>query len=97
KTNKLSLERPAGAGIPLPLFLKVTAGTAFYIKIDMVIFAGFKSSAYTVFKPGVIKNLTGADPAAAIRQRCFIAAAKFVQKVDFGINNAFLPYFFTKI
>ena len=63
----------------------------------MVIFAGFKSSADTVFKPGIIKILTDSDPAAAVRQRCFIAAAKFVQQVGFGINDAFRTNFLTKI
>lgn len=73
------LEGPASADVPLPVFTVVAAGTAFDIKINMIVLARFKGRADTIFQPGIVKVVADLDPAAAVSHGHVVAAAEFMQ------------------
>ena len=82
------LEGPAGADVPLPVFGEVAAGTAFYIQIDMAVVAGFEGGADAVFKPGVVEGVADFEAVRTVVHGYVIAAAKFMQQVGFGVDDA---------
>ena len=92
------LKFPTGADIPLPVFFKVAAGGAFHIKIDMAVSACRKSGTHTILKPGILKaGVSRKAIAQAIGHRNRMAAAKLVQQISLGINNAPAAHLFADI
>ena len=90
--NLPGLEGPAGADVPLPVFSEVAAGAAFYIQIDVAVVAGFEGGADAVFKPGVVEGIADFEAVSTVVHRYVIAAAKFMQQVGFGVDDALSAY-----
>ncbi|MCD7874371.1 MAG: hypothetical protein LUH17_05270 [Acidaminococcaceae bacterium] len=82
------LEGPTGADVPLPVFGEVAAGAAFDIQIDVAVVAGFEGGADAVFKSGVVEGVANFETVRTVVHRYVIAAAKFMQQVGFGVDDA---------